>query len=331
MYLGNVRKREWLLLLGLGLVTSVAYAPKMLVNKLGLGYKKKFELEDLVIERPKELSSREHKKAFEDVGNYVTNFLTRDVMLAYEDNSLRGKSFLRAKNVSQDAWHDVLEYFRDEGVIEQRWSLKMHTIYGDGSVSHFKSSPRHDQYGRSFDKENSGKSTLLGGFQPDENTYAPSLLTDEQMRSLIGVNYAMETQEHLEYRYDRRISGLKHNRSRNIGQIASIKHDYEELKQESEKLGDEEEIRYQKRIGNLEKRNSEIEDEIVGLEEEKETAQIQTYEIFESDFERVFYRNREKLTQESVDQGIDKFRTVLEVGVKTGAIATYSEKEGEDN
>lgn len=179
------------LLLGVAVVRTVAYAPKALAKSVGFGYEKRFELEDLVIERPEHFKSNAQKAAFEDVGRYVTDFLTRDVMLSYMDDSLTRENFLRPSNVSLPVWHEVLEYFRDQGVIEQRWELRVPHFYKwSKSISTSSYAPYWDKDGMPLD-EDRGKNDVIGGFIPAENSYSPGLLTDEQKVSLIGVEYAM--------------------------------------------------------------------------------------------------------------------------------------------
>ena len=179
------------LLLGVAAVRTVAYAPKALVKSVGFGYDKRFELEDLVIERPEDFKSNAQKAAFEDVGRYVTNFLTRDVMLAYMDDALKQDNFLRPKNVPIPVWHEVLEYFRDQGAIEQRWELRVPHFYKwDKSTSDCSYAPSWDKDGMVLD-EKRDQGNWIGGFAPTESSYSPGLLTDEQKAFLIGVDYAM--------------------------------------------------------------------------------------------------------------------------------------------
>ena len=173
----------------------VRTAPTQILNVFGLGYKKRFELADKVIERPEKHNTRAHKKAFEDVGRYVSDALTRDVMISYEDSSLKQESFLRPKKVSMEVWHEVLDHFKEEGLIEERYTLKIPTInWYDGKVSENKYSPKWDKDGNSLDKERAINSPIAG-YIPKDGAYDPCLMTKEQKNALVGIEYAMKENE----------------------------------------------------------------------------------------------------------------------------------------
>lgn len=154
--------------------------------------KSEFEVNGKTIYRPGRFRTRQQKNAFQDVGRYVTDALTRNVMLAYQDSSLSNENSLSGRDkIPLDVWHEVLEFYRNQGVIEQRWELRIPRWRDyDGTIDascHY--APSWDKDGKPLD-EDRGKDTLRG-FIPAEGSYTPGLLTDEQRESLIGVDYAM--------------------------------------------------------------------------------------------------------------------------------------------
>jgi hypothetical protein len=168
---------------GLALAT-----PKMALNAAGFCYKKRFELTDMIIERPDSFTTKDEKKAFENVGEYVTDFLARDMMLVYTDSSLTRKGDIWGHDkVSLEAWHKALSYFAEKGAIEEKWSFSMPS-YLDGKETSYKFIPCWGPNGEELarPKEN----TFLGGLAPKDGEFIPSALTTEQKNSLIGKEYS---------------------------------------------------------------------------------------------------------------------------------------------
>lgn len=90
---------------------AVASIPRAVANACGVGYRSSYEMGGRSIVRPKHFSTRAHKAAFENVGDYVVNALTRDVLISFRDRELSQGNFLRPKNVPIEVWHEVLEAF----------------------------------------------------------------------------------------------------------------------------------------------------------------------------------------------------------------------------
>ena len=107
-------------------IVRVTFAlPGMALRGVGLGYKKTFRLANLTIERPAHFKSKAQMAAFENVGEYISSAMTLNEMISFEDSSLRGESFLRPNGVSLDIWHEVLNYFKEQGAIEERWRVEI--------------------------------------------------------------------------------------------------------------------------------------------------------------------------------------------------------------
>lgn len=162
--------------------SAIVNAPSAIVRSVGLGYTKKYLMGGKTIVRPAHFNTRAHKKAFEDVGDYVTSFLTRDVLISYQDRSLEKESFMRASGVPLAIWHEVLEFFEAEGVIVRRWELGI-----PQSAGGYPYTPSCDAIGKRFEQPKAG----LCGVIPNSVSYDPGLLTDEQKSVLIGQQHVL--------------------------------------------------------------------------------------------------------------------------------------------
>lgn len=111
-------------LVGLIAVRVVADIPRMAANAAGFGFKKSFVVGTKTVTRPERFSTKDQKDAFERVGRYVTDALTRDVMLAYMDDALTKKNDLFGMSkIPLAVWHEVLAFYEAEGCIVRRWDL----------------------------------------------------------------------------------------------------------------------------------------------------------------------------------------------------------------
>lgn len=133
--------------------------------------------------RPVEFASRPHMIAFEDVGNYLGDSLSRDVMLGYEEGCLSGESIsLRPKGIPVEVWRDVLFWFHGQGIIELFWVLKIPTDLTPPS------------YARQAETWTSDTRTPLHGpdgvwLEQKEGAFTPGLLTGDEKQELLGTSY----------------------------------------------------------------------------------------------------------------------------------------------
>lgn len=172
-------------------VAVIANMPRYVANSVGLGYRSRYELGGRHIERPENFRTKAHKAAFENVGDYVCNALTRDVMICYRDRDLSQESFLRPKNVPIEVWHQILECFANAGFIQKRWELRLPSFDGDRTLGEWS-----DQTpGWWADGSRIQTTSNVDGI----STYDPSLLTDEQKAQLLGTRYALTYTDCLQY------------------------------------------------------------------------------------------------------------------------------------
>lgn len=171
-------------LIGLIALRAVASIPRAAANAAGFGFKKTFEIGGKTVARPERFSTKAHKRAFEDVGRYVTDALTRDVLLSYMDKDLTRKGGIFDKSdVPVEVWHEVLEFFEAEGCLFHRWEL------GLPSYGEHLSVPSWTADGGRFEEK--PKVSAIAGLVPDGRAFEPSLLTDEQKAELLGKPYAL--------------------------------------------------------------------------------------------------------------------------------------------
>lgn len=179
-----------LMLVALFAGAAVAGVPKAVANAFGGGYRSKYEVGGRTIERPQRFASKAHKAAFENVGDYVSNALTRDVMLAFQDRSLSQENFLRPKGVPMEVWHQVLEFFTEAGLIERYWEMRLPSFDGKYALGeHSYQTPGwHADGTRITDK---AQDTVIGGEVPGSTPFSPGLLTVGQKDDLLGTQYAL--------------------------------------------------------------------------------------------------------------------------------------------
>lgn len=169
---------------------AIASVPKAIVNAFGGGYRSRYEVGGRVIERPKDFGTKAHKAAFENVGDYVSSALTRDVMISFQDRSLSQESFLRPKGVPMEVWHQVLECFTEAGLIERYWEMRLPSFDGKYALGeHSYQTPGWYPDGtRITDK---AQVTVIGGEVPGSTPFSPGLLTAGQKQALLGTTYAL--------------------------------------------------------------------------------------------------------------------------------------------
>ena len=189
---------SWGLLIPIIIVKVVASLPRMAANSVGLCFESKFEIGGRTIERPKHFSSKNHKAAFEDVGQYVGNFLTRDVMLCYQDRSLQGKHTLTPKGIPLEVWHEVLEYFAEQGFIERFWEMRLPPWEKDSTQTWNYEIYWHADGTRI---ERRPAVNVISGEVPGSSPFTPGLLTEAQKQGLIGTQYALTPTDCLHFHW----------------------------------------------------------------------------------------------------------------------------------
>lgn len=194
---------NWIILLGLTAVNLVRDIPGMAVRAVGLGFRKRYRIGGRDVVRPRHFGTRAHRAAFEDVGDYITDALTRDVMISYQDNALIDGSFLRPKNVPLLVWQEVLAFFAAQGCIEGYWQLRLprclkkpdhYRFLGpddqawDPCDRYQLRTPQHGPDGEPLAANEVG---AFAGEIRDPSNYSPGMLTDDQKRALLGKPYPL--------------------------------------------------------------------------------------------------------------------------------------------
>jgi hypothetical protein len=194
---------NWIALSGLMAVNVVLAVPTMALNAAGLGFRKKYRIGGRDVVRPRHFDTKAHKAAFEDVGDYITNALTRDAMISYQDDALSDGSFLRPKNVPLPVWQEVLAFFAAEGCIEGYWQLRLPRCLkkpdyyrylgpnAQGWNPYDRYQLRTPQHGPGGEPLTANKESAFSGEIRDPNNYSPGMLTDEQKQALLGKPYPL--------------------------------------------------------------------------------------------------------------------------------------------
>jgi len=138
-----------------------------------------------------------------DVGGYVSSPLTRVVMIAYQDNALKSERGFHPKGIPLSVWHEVLEFFAQEGVIVERWELKLprrlkrpsyvsETQMWDPYEETNLSVPQHAPDGGGIQRS---KSNWIQGEEPESSSYNPGFLTSAQKMEIIGKTHKLHAHE----------------------------------------------------------------------------------------------------------------------------------------
>lgn len=187
----NVRRLLWILVF----IQSLFVAPFLIItsilNRLGLGYRRKFRLFNTTIVRPKEYTDKFRKVAFERVGKWIEYH--RKSVVRMEDIEFARRYTQESLNIPLEIWREVLEYFKKQGVVESRWRLKIPVTqnpaviddpdYNPEIQSHI---PTHYADGSPIPNLNSpGWQTCV----PDN----PAVLTEEAKQDLLGKPYKLQT------------------------------------------------------------------------------------------------------------------------------------------
>lgn len=162
---------------------AVTAIPGAIVRStLGWGYASRFEIGGKTVVRPERFGSKAHKRAFEDLGRYLTSALTRDVLLSYQEKALVQDDLFGRHKVPLEVWREVLAFFHDEGCVLRRWEL------GVPSYGEYLRTP---SWGPDGGRLIQAKVSAIGGVVPDSSPFIPSLLTDAQKDELFGEPYAL--------------------------------------------------------------------------------------------------------------------------------------------
>lgn len=190
--------RDILKLVALFAGAAVVSIPRAVVNLFGMGYRSRYELGGAAVERPADFSTIAHKAAFENVGDYVCNALTRDVMICFRDRDLSQESFLRPKNVPVEVRHQVLECFWRAGLIDRFWEMRLPSFDGTYALGEWSyQTPAWLPDGTLITER--PNDTVIGGTVPGSVGFDPGLLTDEQRLALLGTRYALTYSDCLTY------------------------------------------------------------------------------------------------------------------------------------
>lgn len=179
-------------LFALILARAVMGIPRAILRSMtGLGYRDRFEIGVKAVNRPAHFRSKAHKRAFEAVGRYVTDALTRDVMLSFQAKHLTDPNGLWGYHkVPLEIWREVLAWYEEQGCIVRRWQLGIPSY---GEHLHVPSwDARGERVAASGDHG-------IGGLVPDSVAFCPSLLTDAQKAELIGKPYALHPNDCLSW------------------------------------------------------------------------------------------------------------------------------------
>src|SRR3989339_100069 len=183
------------LLWGLALGACLPYLMLDLLQYLtGHFFQKTCKISERTITRPDEFKTRHQKKAFQEIARYIESSMSRDEMLVYQDAYLKTDKF--SNKIPLEVWQEVLEWFANEGVIVERWELKIpmslkqpsyHTSsetwdpYREGWLR----TPSHGPDGAELERL---KDSCIGQV-PNSTPFSPGLLTSEQKADLIGSTY----------------------------------------------------------------------------------------------------------------------------------------------
>jgi hypothetical protein len=118
-------------------------------------------------------------------------------MIVYQDSSLSHEYSLHSRGVPLVIWHEVLEFFAQEGVIVERWELMIPMSLKQ--PSYYTSQEQWDPYreawlkipghGPNGEELEPAKDSWISGQIPDSTPFCPGLLTPEQKATLIGSTY----------------------------------------------------------------------------------------------------------------------------------------------
>lgn len=137
---------------------------------------------------PETWTDKPHRLAFDAVGRYVTDALTRHEMLCFEDRHLKDPNSLSyIDNVSLTVWDDVLKLFANAGWILCRWRLVL-----ERPLSHtqemIRFTPQHDEHGAPLPRP---EKNMLYGLVLEEGKRNNHFLTDEDCHELIRMSYPL--------------------------------------------------------------------------------------------------------------------------------------------
>jgi hypothetical protein len=164
---------------GLVVCALVASIPKAVANSVGLCYANEFIINGKLIKRPEHFKSKGHKAAFEIIGKYITNALTRDAMEVFRLSSILENNFYSYHRFAPaEVWEEVLAFFEAEGAITCYWVMLLPSKAG------YNITPEWGPDGEDIAQPKVG---LFSGAVADSVVFCPGLLTDSQKQELIAV------------------------------------------------------------------------------------------------------------------------------------------------
>lgn len=163
------------------LLVFAVEAPRAIANRLGF-FTKEFAVRDKRIVRPEAFASRAHRFAFQTIGDFLLNPSDPDRLARLTDSEILKDERYRACPLP--VWHEALAFFEREGFIVKYWRMVLSTI-GDCVGS-----PSWDADGNAIPKPENMR-YRYDPF-PGELPFWPGLLTEEQMRGLLGTSYVSQ-------------------------------------------------------------------------------------------------------------------------------------------
>lgn len=141
-----MKKLQIVKLIALILLRCACYIPVAIAKSVGFCYRKEFEINGRIITRPENFKTKAHKAVFERVGGYITDALTRDVLLSFRESSIRSDTFFRYnKMASLEVWREVLQFLENQGCIRHYWSLCLPDEKGRGLYAELPNSMLHNK------------------------------------------------------------------------------------------------------------------------------------------------------------------------------------------
>lgn len=162
----------------------------LLQHVTGYFFQKTCKVGERTILRSDQFKTRHQKKAFQEIARYIESPMSRDEMLVYQDAYLKNDKF--SNKIPLEVWREVLEWFANEGVIVERWELKIpmdlkQPSYYSGPESWdpyregWLKTPFHGPNGEILERSNDSGS--------GDTPFNPGLLSLEQKIVLIGETY----------------------------------------------------------------------------------------------------------------------------------------------
>lgn len=168
--------------------SSLLHALTTIAQSVGIGCPAEFKVGDKTIKRPKHFDSIAHQKAFASVGTYISSPNSPNDLRLFQDASLLQKdNRMLPSGVSLAVWHEVLKFFAEQGILVERWELKIPT--SDAPDALLIRTPHHMPNGDELDWAKKG--VIETDKVVAQELFCPGLLTTEQKDGLLGKPYRL--------------------------------------------------------------------------------------------------------------------------------------------